>query len=713
MSDSQQGAPKAKRGSARNELILRMGIVFALVLVAFVAVFLKSFSLMTVKRDSLMQYAYKERTVVLEPRRGDILAANGVPLATSVPYYDIFVDMRSNHIPDSIFIRGVDSLALALSNLFKDKDKATYKALLRKSRIEKNGHLLIHRRASYNELMVLKQFPIFRRGRPRGGYIPEERSERVRPLGEIGARVIGGCYRNNGKGHSGLELYFNDLLEGIPGEALVQRVSGSNVRATIEDPIDGVSVVTTIDVELQDAVSASLMKHMIYQRAEKGCAILMDVKSGDIKAIANLSRISDGVYGENENMAVEGAGEPGSVMKSATSIAFFEDELLTPYDTVHLGGKGYYVFGRRTIRDSEGHSGMDAVSVKDMFKYSLNGISLVANNFYGKTPEKLIDRWYDMRLNEKTGICLKGEPSPVIRTPRDSSSWDWHFNNLPWMSIGYSVTITPMQLCAFYNAIANDGQRVKPRLVTEILRGDNVIESFPVEEIGGKMYGSRTDRYMDSMLLAVVEDKGGTAYRIKNKNYKIAGKTGTAYISQGKAGYGTNARCTFAGYFPADNPKYTCVVVIDNPRVNSSGAGVSAPVFKEIADRAVAIMARNVEMEGYVEEVKGVVPTSKNGYAEDLRRVYDEFDIEIQDISNREWVSVAQHKENAALEVKDLNLKEGLVPNVVGMGARDAVYLLESLGLRCSLSGSGRVYSQSIRSGAKIVKGGNIHLQLR
>ena len=558
----------------------------------------------------------------------------------------------------------------------------------------------------------MKRFPIFRRGRPRGGYIIEERSERVRPLGEIGARVIGGCYRNNGEGHSGLELYFNKQLMGVPGEALVRRGAASNIKTTVREPVDGVSIVTTIDVELQDAVSASLMKHMIYQRAQKGCAILMEVETGDIKAIANLSKISDGVYGENENMAVEGLGEPGSVMKSATSIAFFEDGLLTPNDTVYLGGKGYYVFGKRRIRDSEGHGGMDAVSVKDMFKYSLNGISLVANNFYGKEPAKLIDHWYDMRLHEKTGITLRGEPSPVIRHPKDST-WDRTFNNLPWMSIGYSVTITPMQLCAFYNAIANGGQRMKPRLVKEILMNDEVIERFDVEEIGGKMYSSQTKRFMDTLLLAVVEDEGGTARRIKNKSYKIAGKTGTAYISQGKSGYANGARCTFAGFFPADNPKYTCVVVIDNPRVNSSGAGVSAPVFKEISDRAVAIMAREIEMDGGDVQEVGTAPKAKNGYVKDLTKVCRELGIDVSDLSSGEWVKVETSAEGGELKITDLAIKQNLVPNVVGMGVRDAVYLLESMGMRCVVSGIGRVYSQSVPVGSKIVKGSEVNLRLR
>lgn len=706
------GNSKPKKGGARQELILRMGIILVLVLFAFVGVGIKATTLMTVKRDTYMQYAYKESTVQVPARRGDILAANGVPLATSVPYYDIYVDMRANHMHDTIFYRGVDSLALCLSKLFGDKDRATYKALLKSSRDKNNGHLLIHRRATYNELMAMKRFPIFRRGRPRGGYIVEERSERVRPLGEIGARVIGGCYRSSGDGHSGLELYFNEQLKGVAGEALVRRGAGSNIKTTISEPVDGVTILTTIDVELQDAVSASLMKHMIYQRAQKGCAILMEVETGDIKAIANLSRISDGVYGENENMAVEGLGEPGSVMKSATSIAFFEDGLLTPDDTVHLGGKGYYVFGGRRIRDSEGHAGMDAVSVKDMFKYSLNGISLIANNFYGKEPANLIDHWYDMRLHEKTGITLKGEPSPVIRHPNDSL-WDRHFNNLPWMSVGYSVTITPMQLCAFYNAIANGGQRVKPRLVKEILFNDEVVESFGVEEIDGKMYSSQTKRFMDTLLLAVVEDEGGTAHRIKNKNYKIAGKTGTAYISQGKSGYANGARCTFAGFFPADNPKYTCVVVIDNPRVNSSGAGVSAPVFKEISDRAVSIMARDIEMESVVVEDVSMTPRAKNGYVKDLTIVCNELDIRVADLSSKDWVKVERNAETDELKITDLTIKENLIPNVVGMGVRDAVYLLESLGLRCTVSGVGRVYSQSIPVGSRIVKGNEINLRLR
>ena len=242
---------------------------------------------------------------------------------------------------------------------------------------------------------------------------------------------------------------------------------------------------------------------------------------------------------------------------------------------------------------------------------------------------------------------------------------------------------------------------------------DEVIERFDVEEVGDKMYSSKTKRFMDTLLLSVVEDEGGTARRIRNKSYKIAGKTGTAYISQGRSGYANGARCTFAGFFPADNPKYTCVVVIDNPRVNSSGAGVSAPVFKEISDRAVAIMAREIEMESNEEQEVHTTPVAKNGYAKDLTTVCDELDICVTDLSSREWVKTERNSKTDELKMTDLTIKENLIPNVVGMGVRDAVYLMESLGVRCTVTGVGRVFSQSLPVGSKIIKGSEINLRLR
>ncbi len=689
-----------------------MGLVALVILICMGAIAFRTFMLMTVDREELISYAVKDEIVSLPARRGDILSDDGTPLATSITFYDIHIDMHPSNISDTLFTEA-DSLAVALSNLFKDKSSAEYRRLLNLSRDKNKRYLLIHRRATYEEVLKLKSFPIFHHG----GCIEEERPERLQLLDGIGRRTIGQFLIDSATGYSGIEMYFNSELKGSPGVGLKRRVAGSRVTTPVTEPENGMDIVTTLNVSLQDIVSKALFDGMVQQRAERGCAILMEVKTGDIKAMANLSS-SNGTYAEIENMAIGHALELGSVMKTASAIALFESERITPFDTVYLGGKGEYTFGGRTIRDSEGHSGMDEVTFKNLYKYSLNGMSKVVFDNFGSDPTTFLDYWYDnMHLNEIVGITLPGEASPVIMHPT-RGRWDKNFPNLPWISIGYSSQLTPLQLCAFYNGIANGGQRMKPRLVSEIMKDGKVVHRYPTEKVGGKMYGRKTAAYLDTIMLAVVEEEGGTAHRIYTENYRIAGKTGTAYKSQGRAGYGNDAVCSFVGFFPADNPRYTCAVVVEHPKVNSSGGGVSAPIFREIADNVVAIMAHESDFGENVEPIAETPPEVKGGLFKDIALIARRLGITLgKNIGRERWVSVTtterEGEEQQQLTIAPVSLESGVVPDVRGMGLRDAIYLLEREGLHVSVTGSGKVRTQSVNPGEPVVAGRNVHLTLR
>ncbi|MBP3420267.1 MAG: transpeptidase family protein [Marinifilaceae bacterium] len=715
MSDSVN--KKAKRGKARSEIIFRMGVVLALVFLAFMAIVFKVIYLTTIGREENMKHAYTEQYEVKKlPRRGEILAANHVQLSVSVPYYTIDLDMRPSAISQEVYNKGADSLALCLSRFFKDRSKREYRRLLDSSRRYSKGTIRMRDSVSYFELNTIKSFPIFRRGVPVGGYVATEEPIRIRPMGNMAARTIGMYNYKAKKANGGLELYCDEWLAGEPGRAIKHRVVGrSEVEMIVEPPVNGASVVTTIDVEMQDIVTNALKSQIEQQLGEWGCAVLMEVETGDIKAIANFTRRRGG-YIEDENHAVRYAAELGSVMKTATFIALFEDGEYEPNSVVSLGGKGYYEFQGKKIRESRGHTDLDSVTIKDMYKMSSNGISMIANNIYGKEPARLLDRWRKMGLYDLSGIQLKGESRPIINHP-DSSGWDFKFNNLPWMIIGYSLTMTPMQMCTFYNGIANGGQRVKPRLIKEIIQDGKVIESFDVEEVGDLMYSSRTREYLDTVMRAVVAEKGGTGYRIRSDNYQVAGKTGTAFWSTGGAGYVSNKeRCTFVGYFPADAPKYTCIVVIDDPKKGASGGAVSGPVFKEIADKVYAIMGRESNLKVVDDTEITEIPVAKGGYADDLVEICKELDLAYVNSATGDWVKssrIVSDEEESLVELRDLTLKENLVPNVIGMGLRDALYLMESCGMRVTATGSGRVYSQSAKAGSRIVRGGTVELKLR
>lgn len=699
----------------KDDITWRTIIVYVFIVLFGCLVLAKACMVMTVEGEKWRKMAAANvpvQPVNIEPNRGDICAADGRILATSVPFYELRFDPVA--VNKKVFNEQIDSLAYCLAHFFKDGSTAYYKNKLISARNRKprpDRYLLINRRrVNHKELKQIREFPIFRLGKNKGGFQAVVNNKRLQPHVNLAGRTIG--YLNESadgtsEGRVGLEAAFENQLKGECGQGIKRMMSGTWMVIEQQEPVDGEDIVTTIDVDYQDIVQHALKKQLEKSEAGSGSAILMEVKTGDIKAIANMARGKDGVYVENQNFAISGAGEPGSVIKAATMIALLEDGCISANDTIDLGTSGKYKFYDRYLTES--HDGLGRVTVKQMMEKSANGIAKVVFEHYQNRAEKFVNRWYAMGLDKKTGICLPGEADPYIKYPKEKG---WSGITLPWMSIGYELKITPLQILAFYNAIANDGQRMRPRLVKEIRKRGEVVKSYDTEEVGGRICSRKTLNEIRDMLEGVV--KNGTARNIYTDKYRIAGKTGTARMASGAGGYGGGRyRASFVGYFPADNPLYSCIVVIDNPSNGYYATTVSAPVFREIADKVYSMAYIQYAKPEY--EPDKSLPVCKNGLREDFRTIFDELDMDldgVRETDGADWVLTASNEqENVVLKPRRITYSS--VPNARGMGLRDALYVLENSGLKVGVVGSGMVQKQSIQPGSNVPRGTYIQIELR
>lgn len=651
----------------------------------------------------------------IEAVRGNIYTEDGNLLATSIPVYEIRMDLMTESLTEEVFLSEVDSLAWHLSRLFNDRTKAEYLSLLHEARQKGNRYQLIQRNVNYNEVKRLRKFPIFRRGRNKGGLIVEQQNVRQRPYDVLAARTIG--YDREDVQPVGLEGAYRHILRGQPGKRFEKRLAGG-IWMPIKDgnevePIDGADLVTSIDINIQDVAENALKKQLELHNADHGCVVLMEVETGFIKAIANLSdRYGKGYY-EYYNYAVGEATEPGSTFKLPAIMAAFEDGLIELDDSVDTKN-GKHRFHDRIMRDSN-DKGYGKVSVQEAFEKSSNvGIARVIYDAYHKNPQRFIDRVHSMGLGKPLNISIAGEGKPMIKSVSDPT---WSGVSLPWISIGYETLLTPLQILSFYNAVANNGVMVKPQFVTRILQHGEVIEEMKPEIINASICSKQTIEKARILLEGVVANKG-TAQNLHNSVVSIAGKTGTAQIANEKYGYHYDQKvsyqASFVGYFPTDKPKYSCIVVVNGPTNDVYyGNQVAGPIFQEIA---LKIYAKDPEFQTDPEpdtesNLLVGVPVSKSGNAADLKTVFDEFEIPvtIQDL-DAEWVSTESQK-NQVVFHKTI-IKSGMVPNVLGMSAQDAIYLMEQAGLRVRLDGKGIVKKQSIPPGARISDGMQVQLEL-
>ena len=655
----------------------------------------------------------KEKRIVYQPvyaTRGDVLSDNGSIMATSLPFYRVAFDPTI--CPEKTFNRGIDSLALLLSRFYKDKSPEGYRRKIKNARLSKRRYIRLHsRQINYQDKKLMASWPIFREGKNKGGVIFEKVDKRFRPFGSLAQRTIGRISADK-KGTSGLEYSFNSQLSGKDGEALFERMAGGNkpiYNGTEVKPMPGYDIKTTIDINLQDVAENALYKALVSNNAQYGCVVLMEVKTGEIKAIANLGKEREGVYVENYNYAVgnHGRTEPGSTFKLASMMALFEETDLTPSDSIDTG-KGPQKIGGAYMSEATG-PGYGVLSIADVFGKSSNpGTAKLIENVFGAQPQKFVDHLERFGLTQPLGFQMYGEARPFIRTPQDPR---WSRPSLSRMAIGYGLQISPLQTLAFYNAVANNGIRVTPIIVKEIRKADAVVERFEAKDFNTtRICSEETVKKLQLMLEGVVEH--GTGKHVKSQYYKVAGKTGTAWkVKDGK--YDTNVYSTsFAGYFPADNPKYSCVIIIDTPKSGRIyGGDVAAPVFRELADKAFArSLSLHKPLAARMDPNRNKLPPVKAGSQEELTLICNKLGISTHGLSDEEWIRA--DSQGHALVWKPNRLQAGRIPDVTGMTLRDALFVLGNQGVKVVSQGVGRVQAQSLEAGTPIKKGSVITLTL-
>jgi cell division protein FtsI (penicillin-binding protein 3) len=702
--------------AVRDEIVWRSGIVYIAIALMAVALLIRILILQYVQHgkwaDMSEKYVYK--TMEVQANRGEILADDGRLLASSVPYYTIYMDTRSSGMTSATWSNGISGLSEGLSRLLGERSAAGWKAAISEARRKGDRYFLIMRKVDYETLKKLKELPIFREGQFKGGMVAQAENRRILPNNDLAARTIGYLNLGSEGNEVGVEGAFDKELAGKNGVAVKQRLIGGD-WIIVEDAAnsveskDGNDVVTTLDIDLQDVATTALLNQLKKHDAHHGCAVLMEVKTGDIKAIVNLESGSDGGYHETYNYAIGESTEPGSTFKLPALMAALEDGVIDTGDIVDTG-TGSVKFYNKIIRDTK-EEGYGKISVKQVFEKSSNvGTSKIIYESYKDKPRDFVNRLYAMKLNQKLNLQLQGEGEPLIRYPGDKL---WSGLSLPMMSHGYEVQMTPLQVLTFYNAVANDGKMMKPRFVTSVLRNGTTIRRYEPEVIINSIASRSTIRKAKSMMEGVVEH--GTATNLKNSNYSIAGKTGTAQIAKGNRGYRQGARisyqASFVGYFPAENPLYSCIVVVNAPSNGVYyGNLVAGAVFKEISDRVYATRFFREYQAENKNDIRPTAPEAGNGYRDDIDEVLGDLDVRYKRTSDEDWV--ATRESGDTIRLSSVKLQEGLVPDVRGMSLRDAVFLLENSGLRVKYSGKGKVLRQSPEHGSRYFEGSVVSLEM-
>ncbi|PID89740.1 MAG: peptidoglycan glycosyltransferase [Bacteroidia bacterium] len=709
----------------KRDIVSKFSTVYWIVVLLGIIIVGRVAYLQIFEKEKWSQKAKKMtfRDIIIRSERGDILADDGRILASSVPHYEIRMDMMSQAMKKKTFKKNIDTLAYCLSNLFSDTTKKTYKTKeeyvksLLKARDIGNRYYLIQRNVNYNQLKQLKGFPVFKLGKYKGGFIVIQNTTRKHPFKSLANRTIGRlANKSENQNIIGIEGAYDHYLKGTDGISLVQKLSGNfwmplpNNGNEVE-PQNGKNVVSTININIQDVVENALLKQLRRSKAEHGCAVVMEVETGKVKAIANLRLDTLGNYRESYNYAIGEATAPGSTFKLASLMAAFEDGYIDLLDTVDTQD-GIATFYSFEIKDSH-KGGYGKISMRQVLALSSNtGVAKTINKYYKDDPRRFIDRLFSMGFKEELSLELKGEGKTYIKYPKNRL---WSNISLPQMSIGYEVELTPLYILTFYNAVANNGKMMKPMFV-EGIRDRNTMEiKYKPEVLNSSICSEETIKKAKLMLESVVEE--GTAKNIKSKAFGIAGKTGTAKIyDKNKGEYINKYKASFVGYFPADKPKYSCIVFVYAPEVGSYyGSSVAAPVFKEIADK---IYSKSLDIQKPINRkmIEGNlivdIPYSKCGYKEDLDNALDYLDIPKQYYSDLKSDWVGTQSRETFVEYQSRNISKNLVPNVLGMGARDAVSLLENIGLKVTLLGRGTVVKQSLSPGTRIYSGEKITIRM-
>lgn len=662
-----------------KSILSRLYIVAACLVVFAGAVLFKLVSIQVVDGEKYMALAETRTTKMftIAPNRGNLYSDDGSLLATSVSKYNIHFDAVT--VSEKDFQENVKPLSDELAKLF-NKESSYYQQILRKARQNQNRYALIARNLDYSEYMAVKSFPLFNKGPFKGGIVIDQNTKREHPLGKIAERSVGyeRVDENGYRTRVGMEGAFSDYLSGIEGKRSKVKIAKNQWKPigydNIVEPKDGYDVYSTIDINIQDIAHHALLKQLEKYKADHGTVIVMETKTGEVKAISNLGRTSEGKYYERLNYAIGESHEPGSTFKLVNLVAALEDKVIDT-STVVDTEKGRWKIYNHYVRDSK-NGGYGEISVAEAFEVSSNtAFAKIIHNNYKEDPEKYVNRLMSMDIHKELGLPVKGEGKPVLRYPGDKG---WSGLSLAQMAYGYEVAMTPLQTLAFYNAIANDGELIKPRLIKEVKEWNKTVKKFDKEVLNPSICSKETAKKVQQLLKDVVEKKHGTGHGLYSPNFSMAGKTGTCqknYVSKDpdKLKYISS----FAGYFPADDPKYSCIVVIHEPdkSVGYYGADVSGPVFKSIAQKIYATSPLIDEV-----DVKEVLETrledAYQGYFANIQKEYKE------------------------------------VPNVRGMSGMDAVSILENLGLEVEVKGNGKVKNQSISKGTDLKKVKKIVLEL-
>ncbi len=693
-----------------KDIRLRIYFLFLMVFLVAIAIVVRIGQIQFVQGSKWKEKSKEQSTKYFNVKaiRGNIYSDNRNLLATSVPIYDIYWD--SKVVKKKLFFSQVDSLAMEYHKIFPMESAKAFKSKLINAYDNKNRYLKIRRRVGYSDMKAISSLPIFREGKYRGGLIKEKHDYRKRPYQTLAKRTIGNYNSAQRAYVVGLEGAYNKFLKGEDGVRIKQKTAGGwrplyLFDKTIKEPINGMDIITTIDVDLQDVAENSLYRELMKNRADWGCAILMEVKTGKIKAIANLKAdTTTNSYYEGFNYAIGYATEPGSTFKLASMMAALEDKKVSPSDIISTGNGAYTYYGK-TIHDSH-HGGFGDITAAEVLEKSSNiGVFKIILNGYESEPQKFIDDIYAMGLNQPLGLELKGEAKPYIKSTKDKT---WSKLSLPWMSIGYELKLTPLQVLTFYNAVANNGIKVKPIFVTELSKTGKTIKKFEPVVLNPHISSISTIQKVRKMLEGVV--KNGTGKMLKNSPYPIAGKTGTAQIYR-KRYNKRNYQASFVGYFPADKPKYSCIVVINNPHSGQYYAStVAVPVFKDISDK---IYATDLDIQIHQEsDTIFQAPNSKVGKSSDIEGIYNSLKFKIISKPKEASYEYGVAKEDS-VNLYQRKLQFGLMPNVKYMNAKDAIFLLEEMGLKVEIEGSGKVVEQSRTAGQRVVKGDVVKLKLR
>ena len=706
----------------KTGFVIRFAIVYFIIVIGFVLVLAKITQIQGPEREQWLALSDSLRRVHkqvdVEPNRGNIYSSNGELMASTVPSYYLFMDFQTPALrinSGKLFYDNIDSLAYCLSRMFKDKSVASYKSHLLKGYNQKKRHYAINRikvsHASYKEI---KQFPLFRIGY-RSGLIAEKRIKRIRPYGSLASVTIGSLYSIESKGaYNGLEAAFDSILSGKAGKAHYERKAGVNVLIADEAPENGADLTTTLHIDMQDISEKALREKLIQLDADLGCVVLMEVKTGQIKAIVNLKKVAEGEYREIENFVLRYRLEPGSTQKIPSLMAALEDGVVKPKQTVDCGDGTWQFSNEVLISDhNTGEKGNGVIPVEQVIVRSSNvGIAKIIDGGYKDNPQSFVNSLRKMGVGMPIDLGFSaGVANSAVTGPKENPLWGP--SDLASMAYGYSLTMPLLYTLTFYNAIANNGQMMQPYLVDKLSRNGVVLKQFEPVVMKKSICSPKTLVTIKDIMLQVVEDSlHGTGKPVKSDFVRIAGKTGTARYNY-KAGEVMRHQVSFCGFYPYENPEYSCIVFIRNPRNGvPSGGGMAGSVFKEIAERVMASHSMLSIHKFPLDSMKSSAPKIKKGHYDELKMVLSDLQFSLPEAHPfSPWVSM--EATNKAVQVYACNFAKGMVPDVRGMTAKDALYILEKEGLKVRLNGKGKVYMQSILPGTPITKGRIIELSLQ